>query len=85
MCDICQRERCAPRCPNAPPPSPSELSCSLCGVEIASGAPVLQKGREAVCTACVRTLRADDVLALCGAATLRDLLEECLGWVAKRA
>lgn len=56
MCDICLRNPCHPRCPNAADP-PAVFICSGCGDNILDGDEFLELCGEQWCMNCVDSAR----------------------------
>lgn len=52
MCDICMKNPCDPRCPNAPEP-PSVFICSGCGDSIFDGDKYVELMGEQWCMDCI--------------------------------
>ena len=53
ICDICRKNPCDSRCPNAPEP-PEVYECVECGASILAGEYYYRLGKHAYCESCVK-------------------------------
>lgn len=54
MCEVCRRNPCHPRCPNAPEP-PFFAECDSCGCDIYDGDEYYKIDGHNYCEACVQS------------------------------